>query len=438
MRSALFYCISIVLLAACWKSPISLAVAAETASRLTNEQLIKQLSHGSLNVRDHAATTLGDRGRSALTAIEEAIPLTDGEAAFRLTRLAAAITLAETSRQTAPGLVTLSLDDKPLKEIVRQITIQTGNQILVPDTAASFCLTCNQLPFWEAIEKLADTIEGNIILDDQPPGLSLAPALSTVQPRLPTTTTELIRVAVLRVDQLGTAGERGFRLILRVAWEPRLAPVIIRLSLASIVAESEAGATIRQPKRQGVVEPVIIKNRCWVDLPLVLSPPSTGISQLASLRGTIEMWLPGFDHHFRLPLLRPAAKPSVSSSQLGSMAVELDAWWPTVTPAGQDLTVRATAKLAESSEACDSHRGWLADRVPKLLPSSGPALTATAHRVVGHSDRGLTVETSFTPPLPSSVDGLKMSWRLPVGVFRLPADFWLENIPLDNRTNSDQ
>lgn len=437
MRAALIYRVGIMLLAAGFSSPASLAVDAETAAGPTNKQLIRRLSHGTLVVRDTAATALGRRGRSALAEIEEAIPLAEGEAAFRLTRLAAAIALAETSRQTEPSVVTLALTDQPLEQLAQQIMIQTGNQILVPDNAAVFSLTCNQLPFWDTMEKLAAVTAGRIVLDDRPPGLGIAPGGSAAGPVFPAAIADLIRVAVHRIDRLGPDGDRGFRIVLRVAWEPRLTPLIVRLPLASIVAESEDGATIRQPSRLGVVEPFINAKRCWVDLPVVLSRPPAGVTRLASLRGTVEMWLPGFSHRFRLPLTPRGSEMAKPSNCLGTMTAELEEWWPTVTPAGQGLTLRATAQLAEPSAACESHRGWLADRVPTLLPPSGPAVTTLHHRVVGRSSRGLTVETTFLPPLPGPDDRLQVSWQLPVGISRLPADFWLVNIPLESSTEMD-
>jgi hypothetical protein len=443
MRAALIYRLGIMLLAAGFPGTPSLAGDTETGGRPTNEQLIRQLSHGSLIVRDTAAATLGRRGHSALPAIEKALPRVDSEASFRLTRLAAAIALAETSRQAEPSVVTLSVTEQPLKEIARQIMVQTGNQILVPDQLTAVSLTCNQLPFWMALDKLASVTEGHLVLAEQPPGLGIATTQSAVGPAVPTAIADLIRVAVYRIDQLGPAGERGFRIVLKIAWEPRLSPLLLRLPLASIVAENEDGATLRQPSRLGVVEPLITGERCWVDLPLVLSQPPHGVTQLASLRGTVEMWLPGFQHRFRLPLPRREPSPTHElttakpSTCLSSMTVTLDDWWPTVTPAGQGLTLRATAQLAEPSEACESHRGWLADQIPELLSPSGEAVDAIAHRVVGRTSRGLTVETTFPLPPTSPVDGLQLSWQLPVRISRLPADFWLKNIPLDTSTAPD-
>lgn len=433
MRTPLIYCIGIVLLATQWNSSIILAATKETALELTNNQLINRLSHGSLDARDQAAKILSSRGRSALAAIEEAIPLTDCEAAFRLSRLAAAIALVETSRKIAPSTVTISLVDESLDEIIRQITIQTENRILATDTAATAHLSCNKLPFWKAMEKLAAAIDGHIFLVDRPPGLGIATVLPTSHHVLPATSSNLIYVATQRIDPLGTAGERGFRIVLRVAWEPRLTPIMIRLSMASIVAESETGATIRQPSRLGVLEPIIIKDRCWVDLPFVLGPPPAGITQLATLRGTIEMWLPGFEHNFQVPLLSSEQEMRKPRSCLGTMTIELEDWWLTTTPAGRGLTLQATARLSQSSEACDSHRGWLADQVPKVFPVGGPALDAIAHGVVGRSDRGLTMQATFAPLQPIQADELRMSWSIPVGVSKIPVDFWLRNIPLEKR-----
>lgn len=243
-----------------------------------------------------------------------------------------------------------------------------------------------------------------------------------------------LTVAVQQVDRLGTNGQR--LLLLRVGWQPQLAPVLLRLPLASVVAEGPAGEAVPPLSRRGVIEPLLTTTRRWVELPIRLGPPPAGLAVLESLRGTIDCWLPGFAHRFTLPLPDLAAdQPDAASSpapttSLGGVTVRCEAWSCGPTAAGRQARVRLSARFAEASEALASHRDWLADRHAELLLPTGEVVNAASHRVVSRSRQGLVVEAVFPLPDAGVLPGSRLAWRLPLGVTRVPFDFWLKSIPL--------
>ncbi len=410
--------------------------AAQPVASAAPDRLIRQLSAGSLQRRDDAAAALAQLGPAALPAIERARPTAHGEAAFRLPRIAAAIACTETCRSLLPTTVTLSVSEQPLTEVAAEIALQTGNRLLVPADAAPVSLSCQQEPFWDVASRLAAAAGGQLRCVDRPPGLAIDQQAPPSQSPLPAVISDLLRIAVHRIDPLGPDGRAGYRLTLRLAWEPRLSPVMVRLPLSSVVAEAEAGTTIRQPHRTGVIEPFLTPNRCWVDLPIRLKPPPPVSTVLTSLRGTVELWLPGFEHRFHLPLAPSQREPREADEgpfpqhQVGDLTVRLDNWWQTTTALGPQITVRVTAQQETPSAAFDSHRGWLHGNIPELFLPDGTTLPATAHRVVRISDRGLTLEATFAPAGPPPAAGLQLGWRLPLGVSRLPIDFWLRQTPL--------
>ena len=410
--------------------------AAQPTAPVAPDRLIRQLSAGSLQRRDDAAAALARLGPAALPAIEHALPTAHSEAAFRLPRIAAAIACTETHRGLMPTTVTLSVSEQPLTEVAAEIARQTGNRLLVPADAAPVSLSCQQEPFWDVASRLAAVAGGQLMCVDHPPGLAIDQQHPPSQSPLPAVISDLLRITVHRIDLLGPDGRAGHRLILRLAWEPRLSPVMVRLPLPSVVAEAEAGTTIRQPQRTGVIEPFLTPNRCWVNLPIRLEPPPPGSTVLTSLRGTVELWLPGFEHRFHLPLAPSPRDPGEADEgpfpphHVGDLTVRLDAWWQTTTALGPQITVRVTAQHETPSAAFDSHRGWLHDHIPKLFLPDSTTLPATAHRVVRRSDRGLTLEATFAPTDPAPATGLQLGWRLPLGVSRLPIDFWLRQTPL--------
>lgn len=409
--------------------------AAQPAASVAPDRLIRQLSAGSLQQRDDAAAALARLGPAALPAIEHALPTAHSEAAFRLPRIAAAIACTETRRGLLPTTVTLSVSEQPLTEVAAEIARQTGNRLLVPADAVPVSFSCQQEPFWDVASRLAAAAGGQLTCVDRPPGLAIDRIENSSRSRLPAVTSDLLWIAVHRIDPLGPDGSAGIRLTLRLAWEPRLSPVMVRLPLSSVVAEAEAGTTIRQPHRTGVIEPFLTPDRCWVDLPIRLELPPSGSTVLTSLRGTVELWLPGFEHRFHLPLAASPPDPPeaderpFSTHQLGNLTVRLDDWWQTSTALGPQVTVRVTAQHETPSAAFDSHRGWLRDRIPELFLPDGTRFPATAHRVVRRSGRGLTLEATFASAGPLPATGLHLGWQLPLGVSRLPIDFWLRQTP---------
>ncbi len=270
--------------------------------------------------------------------------------------------------------------------------------------------------------------------------LELQPADATAS----TTALGPFSMAVERVDQLGTSGHR---LLLRLRWQPPLKPVLLRLPLASVVAEGSAGAAVPLPSRRGAVEPLLAGEQDWVDLPIRLGPSPPGIDVLASLRGTVVCWLPGFAHRFMLPLdqfdgrspTSPSGPPRPSRS-LAGVSVWCDDWSITAggpAPAAATGRVALSARFAEPSEAFASHRGWLANCRPELLLPAGDVVTAVSHRVVSRNRHGLSIAANFGLSGKQLPRGTLVSWRLPLGVRQVPVDFWLRSVPLGSSANGE-
>ncbi len=328
--------------------------------------LIRQLTDGKLSVRDAAVEGLLTIGPEALPAIEQAIPVATGEAAFRLPLIAEAI-----ARTASNRMLELPPENLPLSA-----------------TAAG--------PF---------------------------------------------SLAVRRVDRLGVS---GYRILVRLQWRPPLEPVLLRLPLVSVVAEGTAGEAVPILGRQGTVEPLLIAGRHWIDLPIRLGPAPPAVMKLNSLRGTVECWLPGFEHQFMLPLqmtrggLPPTTSEPGPSRSLAGLSVQCRGW--SIKPgelATATCQVKLSARFPEPSEALASHRAWLADRQPHLLLPTGRVVTASDHRVVSRNNQGLTITASFALSANQLPRGTLVTWRLPLGVRQVPVDFWLRSVLLSESAGGE-
>jgi hypothetical protein len=120
------------------------------------EQLIERLGSPDFKTREAASHSLAALGVSALPALRKAQDHADPEVRRRLDELIPAL---EASASLEPRRVTLRTKNKPLKEILAEVTSQTGYKIqLLPDTSQRDKLVHSfdfaNVPFWHALERV--------------------------------------------------------------------------------------------------------------------------------------------------------------------------------------------------------------------------------------------------------------------------------------------
>ena len=151
------------------------------------------------------------------------------------------------------------------------------------------------------------------------------------------------------------------------------------------------------------------------------------LEAIASLRGTLTVWVAAGDVDARLPIGEPGRPTrSPEEQQLGDARVRLIA----SEPSPEGLRVRAQAAYP-ASEALASHRTWITDR-PLSGWIDGQPLAVASDRVVRRDDSGLTREAVLTTAdgvAPAAIGG-EVRWRLPLAIRKFPVDFQLRAIPL--------
>lgn len=223
------------------------------------------------------------------------------------------------------------------------------------------------------------------------------------------------------------AGGRRIRIPLRATWGPALEPLAMRLPASTIMADGPAGEALPPVQRQTIVEPLIAPGATAALLPLMLAQVDPPLESIATLRGTLTLWIAGREHDFELPLESPP-----QSLRVGHATVELVA----ATVHEDRVDVTASIMFDEPSEALASHRPWLVARKLDVVGPDGQPLARTAQRTAARSDRGLTASASFT--LPHGVGGvrnLRLQWRLPTAIHKLPVDFLVREVHLPHATD---
>jgi hypothetical protein len=249
-----------------------------------------------------------------------------------------------------------------------------------------------------------------------------------------------LRVSVAGIERTGRAGSdernRGARVTLRVAWEPRLEPLVVRLPARTLVAEGPGGESLPAAQRTAVIEPLIAPRRPWVDLPVLFGPPAVPLERLGMLRGTIVLWLAGMEHAFCFTGLPSGGGPSAATAtrplRMGQAEVRL----LEARLDGERLQVRASVTYDEASEPLASHHSWLAARRLEASVAGDKPLDQASQRIEVRTDRGITVAAEFIVPAAAgrsaSAGGkdLGIRWKLPIAIHELPVDFALRDVPL--------
>lgn len=223
------------------------------------------------------------------------------------------------------------------------------------------------------------------------------------------------------------AGGRRIRIPVRATWGPALEPLAMRLPASTIMADGPAGEALPPIQRQAIVEPLIAPGAAAALLPLMLAQVDPPLESLASLRGTLTLWIAGREHDFELPLESPPR-----SLRVGHATVELLA----ATVHEDRLDVTASITFDEPSEALASHRPWLVARKIDVVGPDGQPLPRAEQRTAARSDRGLTTIASLALPADGGgLRSLRLRWRLPTAIHELPVDFLVRELPLPHATD---
>ena len=233
---------------------------------------------------------------------------------------------------------------------------------------------------------------------------------------------DTLAVSVGAVEPI--AGGRKIRILLRAAWGGPLEVLAMRLPVRTIMADGHAGEALPPVHRQAIIEPIIPPGVTTVSLPVMLTQVDPAVESLATLRGTLALWIAGHDHDFEVPLDGLPSSLRVGRATVTLLDAVLEA---------DRLEVTASITFDAPSAALASHRPWLTTRQIDVVGHDGRSLPRLEQRTAARSDEGLTAVASFTPPVGTGATGLqnlRLLWRLPMAIHEVPVDFLVREIPL--------
>ncbi len=319
-----------------------LAIAADPAAEAPlAEQVapsVRQLDAPQLAERDEAERKLIELGADVLPLLPPISDRTSAEVALRVTRVQQKLLKAQALSAAEPTTVTLSAEDMPLSEVLKEFAKQTGNPIHDhrqtfgeeqddPRIKAKF----DKTPFWEAFDNVLDqggltlypyTGERGAFVISRPPG------------ELPRSKgafyNGVFRLQGARFEaarDLRNPSMESLKLFLEVTWEPRLQPFAILQPLGEVSATGSDGQPLAVAGADAEPEALIREGITAAELEIPFALPKRSVEKISSLKGKFLALVPGPVQDFRfseLPVATRNAPPRRVEQRKAGTVVSLD------------------------------------------------------------------------------------------------------------------
>ena len=399
--------------------------------KLEVRRLVRQLNATRLAEREAAEQQLLKLGPRALELLPPVSDRTPAEVGQRLGRIRRKLQLAAAEGVAKPSLVTLSGDALPLSKVLAALEAQSGNKIVdfrkrrsQPVADPKLKLAFDKTPFWEALDKVLDQAELIMYPFGDERTISLvgrgdapAPGAAAASYGGPFRF-EPIRVVAIR-DLRNTDGQ-SLRLMLSVAWEPRLKPISLKQRMADLKVVDENGNPLAVDDSQAELE-VPAGDETSVQLTLPLKLPPREVKQIASLKGKLTAMLPGKVETFSFGELTTAKNVE---KRTAGVTVTLEQ----VRKNGSIWEVRVRARYDEAGQALESHRGWIYNNEAYLEGPDGKPIPYDSLDATGRGRNEVGVAYGFV--LDGPPDKHKFVYKTPGVIVATGFDYEIKNVKL--------
>ncbi len=393
--------------------------------------LVRQLGAARLAEREEAERKLVELGPKVLELLPETTDRTPAEIRQRLGRIRQKLQEAAARSAAKASTVTLTGKSMRLGAVFEAIGKQTGNKILLadnapPDTAdRKVNVDFDATPFWPSLDRVLDDANLTVYAFGEERGVTVVGRTETQLARSAGAYySGPFRFEAVRIDarrELRDPMNQSLRLVMEIAWEPRLKPISLRQPVAGVKAVDENGRPMPMESLQSVLEVPVNPELTAVELRLPLSLPPRSIREIARLEGTLEALLPGRIETFRFDKLTTAKNVE---KRAASATVTLQQ----ARRNGEIWEVRIRVRFDKAGGALESYRGWIFNNPAYLEDADGKPVAnvgfETTHRTenevgiayffdleappTGHAFVYKTPGTIISARFPYSIKGVKL------------------------------
>ncbi len=412
-----------------------LAQADATASEdleLQVRRLVRQLDARQLAERDAAEKALLELGPDVLELLPQGDQRVSAEVAQRVARIRSRLERAMAEAAGRASRVTLQ-GELTLREAAAKIEEQTGNRIVLkipgvgPDEQAGpkLSLEVDDLPFWQALDRVLDQAGLDVYAYGEPKGVHLVPRPPEAAPRSDRASYsgpfrfEAISVQAMRDLRRPEGG--SLRVVLEIAWEPRLAPVSLMQPMAEVSAVDENGEPVPVDTRQAVSEIPVLPEATTVQLEIPLELPPRDVQRIARLQGALTALLPSKVESFRFGDLTGDEK---SEKRVAGVTVALER----VRENRGRWEIRLLVRFDKAKGALESHRTWIEDNEVYLETPEGEKIAWAMSVPTRQTENEVGMAYYFVVEGP--LTGHTLVYKTPAMILSKDFDYELEDIPL--------
>lgn len=400
------------------------------------DHLVRQLNSAELSQRNEAEDQLIALGPDILELLpppKEGGSAADAARRDAIARIRRTLEQKFAERSTQGSTVTLHVSNKPLSDVLAELTRLTGNKLKdvrqqmgqeLPNPKLT--LDFDKKPFWEALDKTLDQANLTIYHFTESDALGIVARGEKQLPR----SGRASYAGPLRIEATRLIAERDLRappeagalkLTLEIAWEPRMRPITLVQPLADLKATDDRGRRIQVESTQAQLERPVDAAGTATEFLIPLVNPPRDAQKIASLKGKLRALLPAKIETFEFTGLKTAKKVEQRKSgvtvTLDEVRQNNDAW-----------EVRVRVKFDKTAGALESYRGWVFNNEAFIVGADG--------KRIGHSGFETTKQTedeiglAYLFDLPDGPGGLKFVYKTPAMLNFVPLSFELKDLSL--------
>lgn len=421
------------------KNDTSTPAAAQTKTDPAKElstkvaALVRQLDSNQQAQREAAEKELIALGPDVLPLLPAIGNRTPAEVKNRLGRVRSALMQVAIEATTKPAIVSLS-GEMPVSEALAKLAEQSGNKLVdyrerfnqdQPDPKVKVEL--DKVPFWQALDTVLDAASLSVYnYDEEQAALAYTSKGDGMYDRVGRAAySGLFRLEPTRVEatrDLRNPSMRSTRLIIDVAWEPRVRPIVLEQPLDAVSAVDENGSAIIVDGSEGTLEVNVESTNAAVELEIPLQAPERSVKQVATIKGKLTAVVLGKVEGFEFTGLD---KVKSAEQERGGVTVTVD----NCRRNGDIYDVNMRVRFDKASNALESHRSWIYNNECYMVDGKGnrvenAGLEAT---LLDTNEVGLSYKFDLEDKSPA---GHKFVYKTPAAIIRIPVEFELKGIDL--------
>jgi len=320
----------------------------------------------------------------------------------------------------------------PLSQVLAAIGQQTGNRIVdfrqrfgTPQTDPEVKADFQAAPFWPTLDRVLDQAGLTVYPYGEPQSICVVAGAAGHAKR----SESGIYCGPLRLEPLRIQAERdlrepvnrGLRLTVEVAWEPRLRPISLKLPLANVEISDGQGNPLEVDNRRAELEVPVTPGVTAAELTLPLGLPPRAVKRIGRLQGTLTALVPGKVETFRFDRLTTAENVE---KRIAGTTVTLER----VHRNEQAWEVRILVHFDQPQNALESHRGWILQNEAYLEGADGKRIPYGTLETTRQTESEIGLAYLFTLDTPPT--GLAFVYKSPGAILASRFEFTIKDVEL--------